>query len=236
MKDEDLLSLLDHDEDVPVPAEHEAKIRAGLAGLLGPGAGGPGDGGGPSDGAASGAGSGTGTFTGVGAKWAVVIAMAAGGAGFVAGRATAPEAQQAAPMAAPSTTTSTTVAVEPSTPVLATASATSIASAAPSASATHASAGTAAGATGAPGFDREQSLLERARSALVRHDAAAAEAALDECERAFPQSRHAEERDYLRIQLLRERGDTARARERARAFLEKYPDSLLRGRVEPLTK
>lgn len=44
--------------------------------------------------------------------------------------------------------------------------------------------------------------------------------------------RHAEERDYL----LRERGDTAAARERARAFLAKYPDSLLRMRVEPLAR
>jgi hypothetical protein len=52
----------------------------------------------------------------------------------------------------------------------------------------------------------------------------------------FPVSRHAEERDYLRIQLLRERGDTAATRERARAFLAKYPDSLLRSRVEPLAR
>lgn len=80
-------------------------------------------------------------------------------------------------------------------------------------------------------------MLERARSALVRHDAAAAEQALDECERQFHAApRHAEERDYLRIQALRERGDNARTRERARAFLTKYPTSLYRGRIEPLVE
>ena len=85
-------------------------------------------------------------------------------------------------------------------------------------------------------FDREQSLLERARTALVRHDAAAAEQALDEADKQFPRPRHAEERDYLRIQTLRERGDSARARERAQAFLAKYPTSLLRARVEALAQ
>lgn len=85
-------------------------------------------------------------------------------------------------------------------------------------------------------FDKEQSLLERARSALVRHDAAAAERALDECEKQFPKSRHAEERDYLRIQVTREKGDLDKARALAKTFLTKYPQSLLRSRVEQLAQ
>jgi hypothetical protein len=94
---------------------------------------------------------------------------------------------------------------------------------------------TASVAPGDP-FDREKSLLERARSALVRHDAQAADEALSAAERQFPRSRHEEERDYLRIQVLREQGDGDGARTRAKAFLAKYPESFLRSRVEPLAR
>lgn len=216
-------SLLAHDEDVAVPADHERRIREGLGALLGAARPAPSPAPSPSSSPAQHA----------LRKWmtTAAVAAAAAGGGFAAGRATAPEAP-ARPVVTTPAPPVTTAASEPS------ASASVVV---PSASAS-ASASAPSHATASPpaptsdAFDREQSLLERARSALVRHDADAAEKTLDEHERRFPQSRHAEERDYLRIQVLRERGDAVRVRERAQAFLAKYPDSLLRSRVEPLAR
>jgi outer membrane protein assembly factor BamD (BamD/ComL family) len=87
-------------------------------------------------------------------------------------------------------------------------------------------------------FDREQSLLEQARNALKRDDTESATRALDECERSFAgaASRHQEERDYLRIFVLQKRGDRSGARPLAKAFLERYPTSLLARRVAPLAE
>ena len=246
MKDEEDLvqSLLAHDEELEVPAEHERRIRQGLGALLGavPVAPAPAP---PSPAAPSppapppagvpGAGSALRTWLTTGA----LAAVAAGG-GFVVGRATAP------PVVSPSvvTTSTSTSASAPSPslitsaePIATAATASGPASAAPSgAPSAPAIAAPPASVAAADAFDREQSLLERARSALVRHDANAAEKTLDEHDRQFPRSRHAEERDYLRIQVLRERGDDARVRERAKAFLAKYPESMLRARVEPLAQ
>jgi hypothetical protein len=222
--DQDLASsLLAHDEDVAVPADHERRIREGLAALLGGGA--PPA---PSNPTTPGNGAAQSALR----KWATtaVVAAAAAGGGFVAGRVTSPPAAPpqpvvVAPPPAPAASSPSAPSVEPVAPT------------APSASTSATTPPTAVpAAPGADGFDREQSLLERARSALVRHDADAAQKALDEHDRQFPRSRHAEERDYLRIQVLRERGDGARVRERAKAFLAKYPDSMLRARVEPLAE
>jgi len=238
MKDDLVEKLLQHDLDERLPPDHERRIREGLAALLGPAAAPPAD---PPkadpprvdppapspplpDVATPGALSKLIT--------AGLLVLGGAGAGFVAGRATVPAS---VPTMAIDTTPSrpSATAATASTPLAADppASAPSMMPSAPSAStAPHA----APASTDA--FDREQSLLERARSALVRHDAAAAEQALDEHDRQFPRPRHAEERDYLRIQTLRERGDSARARERAQAFLAKYPTSLLRARVAPLAE
>ena len=246
MKDEpDLVqSLLPHDEDVAVPADHERRIREGLGALLGamptaPAPPPPAPPPPPPSALGSHAGSALRTWVTTG----VVAAVAAGG-GFVAGRATAPRdpATEAVTTGTPSPSQVISAQPNVSAPTAAgSASALASASANASASASGASAPAAPATTtgGAPGdgFDREQSLLERARSALVRHDPSAAEKALDEHDHQFPRSRHAEERDYLRIQVLRERGgDQARVRERAKAFLAKYPESMLRARVEPLAQ
>lgn len=235
MKDEDDLvkSLLAHDEELEVPAEHERRIRAGLGALLGavPVAPAPSPAAPPA--AAPSAGMpGAGTVL---QKWLTmgVIAAVAAGGGFLAGRATAP-AGVSPSVVTTSTSTSTSTSAPPSPPLVATAEPVAPAPSA-SAPAPATAAPTPAVASG-DAFDREQSLLERARSALVRHDANAAEKTLDEHDRQFPRSRHAEERDYLRIQVLRERGDDARVRERAKAFLVKYPESMLRARVEPLAR
>jgi hypothetical protein len=227
MKDEtDIVQkLLQHDEDVPVPPEHERRIRQGLAHLLGGPPTPPSDGGGPASPPASPLG-----------KWlatTAIVAGAAAGGGFLAGRSTAPAA-------APPRTATTAVA--PTAPTPSPTPCAQDTSQAPKPSAASATPKPAPSGSGAGGpsaqdaFDREQSLLERARSALVRHDVAAAEQALDECEKQFPKSRHAEERDYLRIQVTREKGDAEKTRALAQAFLTKYPQSLLKARVEQLAR
>jgi hypothetical protein len=228
MKDE-LARLFEHETDDAVPAEHAKKIRAGLGALLAatppppttPDA--P-----PSPTAAAAQ-----TAAGVKLTTALVVGLGMAAGGFAIGRSTAPTTPPASVIASatPIATTSTTSIPAVTVPVPASVDVTPSAEPSivkPSAPPKP----TASSAQSA--FDREQSLLERARSALVRHDAGAAQEALDACEREFPKSRLGEERDYLRIQLHRERGETALARERARAFLTKYPDSLLRARVEPL--
>lgn len=233
MKDEHDLaqSLLAHDEDVAVPADHERRIREGLGAWL---AAAP-----PAPPAPSAPGARTAGKVAESAlrKWMTtgLVAVVAAGGGFVAGRATAPrgDAPPASSAAAPVVPSSTpTTSASPSASVEPIASAPPASSSAPSSAA----GSPATAPTAGDAFDREQSLLERARSALVRHDADAAEKALNEHDRQFPRSRHAEERDYLRIQVLRDRGDTARMRERAKAFLATYPDSMLRARVEPLAR
>ena len=228
MKDDtDLVQkLLQHDEDVPVPPDHEARIRAGLGHLLG----GPptppsGDGSPPPPASPPPAASPLG-------KWlatTAIVAGAAAGGGFLAGRSTAPvtivPAPTSSPVPAPSPTPSPTPCAQDTAPPPK-----------PSASTPPKPSSSTSNTSAQDAFDKEQSLLERARSALVRHDVAAAEQALDECEKQFPRSRHAEERDYLRIQVTREKGDVEKTRALAKSFLTKYPQSLLKTRVEQLAQ
>jgi hypothetical protein len=223
MNDEDLVqSLLAHADDVALPPDHERRIREGLGALLG---------------AAGSVAVPDPTIPRTAArvalrKWATtaLVAALAGGGGFVAGRATAPQAPPiAAPASAPVTVSPALPAALPVVPPGDVPSTTAPTNTAPTktAPATPAASDT---------FDREQSLLERARSALVRHDADTADKTLDEHARLFPRSRLAEERDYLRLQVLRERGADTELRERAKAFNLKYPESMFRGRVEKLAE
>ena len=254
--------LLQHDVDEALPPDHERRIREGLAAFLGPAAvpnvdppkpdppnPGPPNPGPPKAGptapspplpdVAPAAALGKLITAGL-------LVLGGAGAGFVAGRATAPTTVAVDPTPrVPTTAAPAMASTKPAPDVPASVPSTAPTVSVPSTAPTVSVSSTATAATTAPTFpaspstdtfDREQSLLERARSALVRHDAAAAEQALDEHGRQFPRPRHAEERDYLRIQTLRERGDDARARERAQAFLAKYPTSLLRARVEALAQ
>lgn len=245
MKDDPDLAqmILEHDADEPVPHDHERRIREGLAALLTmPGAV-PSPPEVPEVPAHPPGGSGAQGLAGsAAARWIAMglVTAAAAGIGFAVGRSTAPASTPVDSLGPTSAAPSSIAPVAPSaapsavTPPSAAASpAVSLAPAVPPA--VSAPRVTTSADPGGDAFDREQSLLERARSALVRHDPAAAEIALSESERSFPRSRHAEERDYLRIQIFRERGDTAKTREAAKAFLVRYPDSLLRARVEPLT-
>jgi hypothetical protein len=253
----ELERLFEHEIDDVVPADHEQRIRAGLDALLSrasvasqivsnakaPAA--------PPADTLSTASATAAQGAAVKLTTAVLLGLGLAAGGFAAGRVTAPAATASLSSSAdvPPTTTPG-VAASPS-PVSSPSSPSSSSSfagpdsprassedsaARPSRPPAGAIVAAAATTSSASAFDREQSLLERARSALVRHDAVAAGEALDASEREFPRSRHAEERDYLYIQLLRERGDTAQARERARTFLTKYPGSLLRSRVEPLAQ
>lgn len=216
--------LLQHDVDVPVPPDHEQRIRAGLGHLLGGPTTPPSGGGAPPPPA-------TPPASPLG-KWlatTAIVAGAAAGGGFLAGRSTAPvnvaPAPTTTPVPAPSPTPSPTPCAQDTAPPPK-----------PSASTPPKPTSSTSNTSAQDAFDKEQSLLERARSALVRHDVAAAEQALDECEKQFPKSRHAEERDYLRIQVTREKGDVDKTRALAKSFLTKYPQSILKTRVEQLAQ
>ena len=87
-----------------------------------------------------------------------------------------------------------------------------------------------------PGRDRalaeERSLIEQARSALVRGEARLATDALSRHAQLFPGGRLAEERESLAVQALMNAGDFAAARARARDFAANFPNSLLAPAVE----
>ena len=78
----------------------------------------------------------------------------------------------------------------------------------------------------------ERALLEEARMAMAQGRAPAAIVALTRHESEFPRGRLAEEREVMLVQALARAGRTAEAQGRARAFRERYPDSLLLPIVE----
>jgi hypothetical protein len=253
----DPLDLLRIEGDEPLPPDHERAIRAGLAHLLGPlpmsrppraDVPVPPQ---PAPEAAASASSSAGLAAKVGPY--VLIALVSGGVGVGIGRITAPPSPPSS-LSAPLQSSAAAPALAPSAPSLALAPSLQSPQPAVGPEASHAqslnSASTGAPAVtvapsasgAAPSFApspanvdaAEQSLLERARAALVRHDAQAAGQALDLYDQQFRRPRHAEERDYLRIQWARERGDQADVARRAKAFLGAYPESMLRPRVEKL--
>jgi hypothetical protein len=97
------------------------------------------------------------------------------------------------------------------------------------------SAGSASGAKrapAAPSLRDERLLLERASSALVRGDSAAALIALREHARRFPKGALAEEREVLFIRALRASGDDTAANRRAKQFKDEFPSSLQQGMID----
>ncbi len=74
---------------------------------------------------------------------------------------------------------------------------------------------------------RERALVDRARSALARGDAAGAIGAAEEHRKAFPRGQLAEEREVVAIQGLAAAGRSEEAANRAGAFRKAYPSSLL---------
>ncbi len=73
----------------------------------------------------------------------------------------------------------------------------------------------------------ERTLIERARSAMVRGNPQDALLATREHAQRFPAGRFAEERDFITIRALAASGDKARARAAADAFRLRHPQSLL---------
>lgn len=73
----------------------------------------------------------------------------------------------------------------------------------------------------------ERTLLEAARTSLLRRDATSALAMLDQHAAKHPKGRLVEEREAMRVQALAMAGRTDEARARAETFQRAYPDSLL---------
>ncbi|HEY4156582.1 MAG TPA: outer membrane protein assembly factor BamD [Polyangiaceae bacterium] len=77
----------------------------------------------------------------------------------------------------------------------------------------------------------ELEALDAARAALSRGDAGGALSRLDAYARAYPAGRLVLEAEVLRIDALSRSGQTTQARQRAEAFLRRYPNSVLAPRV-----
>lgn len=132
-------------------------------------------------------------------------------------------------------TTTTTVTVTASAPAVPVpvASLPSVASArAPAAPA----ATTSAPSAKDPDLARERTLLDMARTALGRGDAAAALSAVDTHAREFQRSQLAEEREVLAVQALASAGRRDEATRRAAAFHRSFPKSALGAVVDDAVK
>src|SRR5439155_5708605 len=73
----------------------------------------------------------------------------------------------------------------------------------------------------------ERALLEQARAAIGRRDAALPEAPLRAHEAKFPSGQLAEEREALYVQVLAMKGEAAAASSRAAEFRARWPNSIL---------
>jgi hypothetical protein len=73
---------------------------------------------------------------------------------------------------------------------------------------------------------RERQVIEKARSALDRHDADATLAAVDEHTKAFPHGQLVEMREALAVQALVYAGRGAEAKARAERFHRSFPGSM----------
>lgn len=78
----------------------------------------------------------------------------------------------------------------------------------------------------------ERALIERARMALARGQAASALEALDAHRAQYPRGRLGEEREALAIQALSAAGRSAEARKRADAFVRVHPNSVFLPAIE----
>jgi len=71
----------------------------------------------------------------------------------------------------------------------------------------------------------EQALLDEARTQLAAKNAAAAQATLDRMKKRFARGALAQERELLRIEVYKARGQLPAAKRAARKFVKAYPDS-----------
>jgi hypothetical protein len=71
----------------------------------------------------------------------------------------------------------------------------------------------------------EQALLDEARTQLEASNAVGALTALDRMKKRFPRGSLAEERELLRVEAYKARGQTVAAKRAARKFAKAYPDN-----------
>src|SRR5262249_6285016 len=76
-------------------------------------------------------------------------------------------------------------------------------------------------------LNAERAVLDEARSAFARGDNESALAALETHPARYPAGVLGEEREALAVRVLAALGRATEARERGRAFLRKYPNSLM---------
>ena len=86
------------------------------------------------------------------------------------------------------------------------------------------------------GLAAERALLEVARTALSRGDAASALTSLDEHAKRFPGGQLTEEREALYVQALARAGHLSEAKARAARFAKRFPESMLLPVVEAATE
>ncbi|MGC4095272.1 MAG: hypothetical protein QM756_46585 [Polyangiaceae bacterium] len=82
----------------------------------------------------------------------------------------------------------------------------------------------------------ELGVIDSARAALARGDAAGALSRLDGYARSYPRGRLALEAEVLRIDALSQSGQSSLAAKRAEAFLRRHPGSVLASRVRGYLK
>lgn len=86
------------------------------------------------------------------------------------------------------------------------------------------------------GFQRERVLLSRAQAALGRGRPEEALEALDEYDARFPDGGLAEESSAIEVRARAAAGQLSEARQLARTFLERHPDSIFRGSMQRILR
>jgi hypothetical protein len=82
----------------------------------------------------------------------------------------------------------------------------------------------------------EQALLDEARAQLAADNATAALGTLDRMKKRFARGTLVQERELLRIEAYKARGQMPAAKRAARKFVKAYPESPHLGELEELTK
>jgi hypothetical protein len=92
--------------------------------------------------------------------------------------------------------------------------------------------GSARSSTATSNLSLERGLLDRARAKMAAGDPEAALEVLSQHARSYPRGLLSEEREAMAVNVLVALGRAPEARRRGRAFLERYPSSLVRRSVE----
>jgi hypothetical protein len=95
-----------------------------------------------------------------------------------------------------------------------------------------AASGSARSGTANSSLSLERGLLDRARAKMAAGDPEAALEVLSQHARSYPRGLLSEEREAMAVNVLVALGRAPEARRRGRAFLERYPSSLVRRSVE----